>query len=101
MNETLNIITFFMEGVALGTLFFGGLWLTVKKAVASKNPAFLILSSFVLRLAAVLTGFFYIGSGNWRGLLIALLGFIVARFIIIHLTHPKKITVKKEANYET
>ncbi len=101
MNETLSIIIIFIEGVALGTLFFGGLWLTVKRTVALKNPALLILGSFILRLAAVLTGFFFISSGNWRALLTALIGFIVARYIIIHLTSPKKITVKKEANYGT
>ncbi len=39
MNETLYMILALIAGLMLGTLFFGGLWFTVKKAVDSKKPA--------------------------------------------------------------
>jgi F1F0 ATPase subunit 2 len=86
MNETLFIILAFITGIALGIIFFGGLWITVKKIVTAKIPALWVLCSFIVRVGIVLLGFYFIGAGNWERLLICLLGFIAARFIIIHFT---------------
>lgn len=100
MNETLKMILIFIAGLALGTLFFGGLWLTVRKAVSSKKPALLILGSFVVRIVLVLAGFYFIGAGNWQRLLMVLAGFITARFMVIHFTKAKQSTVKMEVSHE-
>ena len=103
MNKTIDMILVFIAGLALGTLFFGGLWLTVKKAVNAKIPALWIFSSFFLRISITLVGFYFIGSGNWVRLLICLSGFIIARFIIIHFTKSideKQTQLKKEVSYE-
>ncbi len=101
MNETLTMILIFIAGLALGTLFFGGLWLTVRKAVSSTKPALLIMGSFVFRIALVLVGFYLVGAGNWQRLLIALTGFIVARFLVIYFTKATTAVAEKEANNET
>jgi F1F0 ATPase subunit 2 len=101
MNETVNIILAFLAGLVLGTLFFGGLWFTVKRAVASTNPSIVILVSFVLRMAIVLVGFYLVGSGNLQRFVIALAGFIIARFLVIHFTKTKPAITEKEANHET
>ena len=100
MNETLIMILIFITGLALGTLFFGGLWLTVRKAVTSTNSALLILGSFVFRITLVLIGFYFIGAGDWQRLLMALAGFIIARFFVIHFTKTKQTIVKKEVSHE-
>ena len=71
----------------MGGLFFGGLWFTVRKTVAAKQPALLIAGSFLLRTGVTLTGFYFIGHGNWQRLIVCLVGFIIARFIIIRLTN--------------
>jgi F1F0 ATPase subunit 2 len=76
----------FIVGILLGTIFFGGLWLTVKKAVAAANPALWFLASSLLRTGIVLTGFYYITNGDWRRLIICLLGFVAGRFMVIRLT---------------
>jgi len=76
----------FIVGILLGTVFFGGLWLTVKKAVAAANPALWFLASSLLRTGIVLTGFYYITNGDWRRLIICLLGFVAGRFMVIRLT---------------
>jgi hypothetical protein len=50
-----------------------------------------------------LLGFYYIGVGNWHRLLICLLGFLIARWIIMQLTRPNKkepLVLKKEAIHE-
>jgi len=101
MINALNMILVFVTGLALGALFFGGLWLTVRKAVASTKPALLLLGSFVFRIILVLFGFYFIGAGNWQRLLMALLGFIIARFVVIHFTKTKKAVEKKEVSIET
>lgn len=101
MNEIPTMILIFTAGVILGILFFGGLWLTVKKAVTSTKPALLILGSFVLRIALVLLGFYFIAAGNWQKLLMALAGFIVSRFLVIYFTKTKQVIEKKEVSHET
>jgi F1F0 ATPase subunit 2 len=89
------MILVFVTGLALGALFFCGLWLTVKKATTSTRPALLILGSFVLRISIVVIGFYFIGAGNWQRLLMVLAGFIVARFLVIHFTKIKTINSEK------
>ena len=101
MNEILIMILNFIVGIALGIIFFGGLWLTVKKAVTSTKPALFILVSFVIRIALVLLGFYFITAGNWQKLLMALAGFIIARFLVIYFTKTKQSSIKKEVTYET
>jgi F1F0 ATPase subunit 2 len=86
MSEPLCTILAFIAGLALGALFFGGLWLTVKKAVTSKIPAFWFFSSFLIRVSVTLSGFYYIAHGNWQRLLVCVFGFILARFIITYIT---------------
>ena len=101
MNDSLNMVLAFVAGLALGTLFFGGLWLTVRKAVVSKKPAMLVFGSFVFRMAIVLIGFYLIGAGNWQRLLAALMGFIITRFLVIYFTKTKTAMIEKEAHHET
>lgn len=100
MNETLLLLLAFIAGLALGTLFFGGLWITVKKTVTAKVPAILVLSSFFLRVGIVLVGFYFVSQGNWQRLLICLFGFIIARFIVAYLTKPIKEDNKAEVEHE-
>lgn len=104
MNETVLITLAFIAGIALGILFFGGLWFTVKKAVNAKIPALWILSSFFLRISITLVGFYFISSGNWQRLVTCLAGFIIARIIVIHFTKSideKQMLVKKDIIHET
>lgn len=99
MNETMSMIVAFVAGIALGIVFFGGLWFTVKKAVHAKNPAIWIVISFILRISIILLGFYVIGFDHWQHLLLCLLGFIVARFMVIHFTKSfdaKQPQLKKE-----
>src|SRR5580692_7981020 len=73
-------------GLLLGIIFFGGLWWTVRKGVLSPRPAFWFLGSSLLRMGIVLVGFFLVGHGDWQRLVTCLLGFILARFIVMRLT---------------
>lgn len=103
MNETVAMILACIAGVGLGALFFGGLWFTVKKINTSKIPALWFLGSFLFRMGITLAGFYFIGAGNWQRLLICMIGFIAARFAVIHVTKAideKKIQVKHKILHE-
>ncbi|MEO9146201.1 MAG: ATP synthase subunit I [Ginsengibacter sp.] len=103
MTEISYMILVFIVGMLLGTLFFGGLWFTVKKTVVSKTPALWVFGSFLFRVSITLLGFYFIGLGDWEKLIICLIGFIIARFLVIHYTKSideKELQLKKEMDHE-
>ena len=104
MNEIVYMILAFIGGLLLGTIFFGGLWFTVRKLVISKIPALWFLGSFILRVSITLIGFYYISSGSWQRLLICVAGFITARYTVIHFTkstEEKQVLLNKKVGHET
>ena len=75
-----------LAGMLLGAMYFGGLWWTVKKGLASPKPARWFIVSLVVRLGITLLGFYFVASADWKRLLACLLGFVIARVIVIRLT---------------
>ena len=88
MNETLTLLPAWVAGGVLGTIFFGGLWWTVRNGVSSKQPALWFLGSLLLRMSIALAGFYFVSGGHWDRLLPCLLGFVIARFIVTRFTGP-------------
>jgi F1F0 ATPase subunit 2 len=88
MNESLTLALAWVTGGGLGTIFFGGLWWTVRKGVSSKQPALWFFGSLLLRMSIALSGFYFVSGGRWDRLLACLLGFLIARFIVTRLTGP-------------
>ena len=86
MNETLILVLALATGVLLGAIFFGGLWWTVQKGVSSKRPALWFFGSLLLRTSIALAGFYFIARGHWERLLVCLLGFVMARHVVMRLT---------------
>jgi len=86
MNETLILVLVLATGVLLGAIFFGGLWWTVQKGVSSKRPALWFFGSLLLRTSIALVGFYFIARGHWERLLVCLLGFVMARLIVMRIT---------------
>ncbi|MBF0315482.1 MAG: ATP synthase subunit I [Oligoflexia bacterium] len=88
MSETFTLIFSFVMGVLLGGIFFGGLWLTVKKGLSSKRPALWFFVGMLLRMSIVLAGFYYfISSGHWERMLVCLLGFMIVRLSVTWPAH--------------
>jgi len=83
-------------GMLLGSMYFGGLWWTVRKGLASPRPAQWFIFSLLLRLGLTLSGFYFVAGDDWKRLLACLLGFIVARIIVIRLTETP---IAKEASH--
>jgi F1F0 ATPase subunit 2 len=86
MNNILILAFALAAGLLLGAIFFGGLWWTVRKGAFSKSPGLWFFSSMLIRMSLVLAGFYFVGRGDWRRLATCLLGFIIARFILMRLT---------------
>jgi F1F0 ATPase subunit 2 len=90
MNEAVMLVLSGVAGLVLGTIFFGGLWWTVRQGVSSPRPALWFFASLLLRMFITLTGFYFVGRGHWERLVICLLGFVVARFVVTWLTRPPR-----------
>lgn len=88
MNETLRLIPAMVAGVLLGVVFFGGLWWTVRRGFSSKQPGLWFLGSQLLRMSITLAGFYFVSGGHWQRLLMCLLGFLLARLVVMRLTRP-------------
>jgi F1F0 ATPase subunit 2 len=69
-------------GAALGGVFFVGLWWTVQLVMIAHNPVPWFLGSLLLRMGAVLAGFYFVGLGHWDRLAACFLGFAAARVIV-------------------
>jgi len=77
-----------LAGVALGALFFGGLWYSTRRGAASPTPALWFFGSLLLRMAITLPGFYVVAGGDWERMLACLLGFLLARATVLRLTRP-------------
>lgn len=86
MTNTLIWVLAGLAGVVLGAIFYGGLWWTVRRGVSARRPALWFIGSLFLRMALVAAGFFLVGGGQLPRLLACLLGFILARVIVLRLT---------------
>lgn len=82
MNETMALVLALVAGLSLGVIFFGGLWWTVRKGMASSRPALWFLVSFLLRMGIVMAGFYFVGQGDWHRLVVCLVGFVIARLLV-------------------
>lgn len=97
MNELVQLALASLAGMALGAIFFGGLWWTVLKGASAKQPALWFGASLLLRTGIALSGFHLVSGADWKKLLACLLGFIVARIVVTRLV---KTPVAGEVRHE-
>jgi F1F0 ATPase subunit 2 len=76
-----------LAGLALGAMYFGGLWLTVRALPKSRRPAALTLVSFWARTALVAAGFALLIGQRWQYAFGCVLGFLMARLFLTRW-HP-------------
>jgi F1F0 ATPase subunit 2 len=69
-------------GAALGMVFYGGLYWTIRLGIESTVPALWFSGSLLLRTALVVIGFYVISGGGWQRLLACLPGFLLARVLV-------------------
>ena len=83
MSDLPALVLALLAGALLGAFFFGGLWWTVQKGVTSERPALWFLGSLLLRTGMILAGFYFVSQGHWSRLVACLLGFLVARIVVV------------------
>ena len=72
-------------GAGLGVLFFGGLWLTLKRLPVTNRPYLLTLSSVIARMVVVLLGIWYFSHGDPVGVAAGLGGFMAVQLLATHI----------------
>ena len=78
-------------GMALGALYFVGLWQTVKRLPQTEVRGLLLLVSLVARLSVLLAIFYVLlQDGRWERLAAVLIGFVVMRKILTVRLGPQK-----------
>jgi F1F0 ATPase subunit 2 len=82
MHDARSLLEAAAAGAAFGGLFFLGLWWTVQRVMMASNPIPWSLASLLLRMGAVLAGFYFVGGGRWDRLAACLVGFAAARMIV-------------------
>lgn len=72
-----------VSGAVISLFYFGGLWLTLKKIAEYQLSYWLVLVSFIIRLAFVLLVFYALVIYHWAYLVISLISFLAVRQILI------------------
>jgi len=75
-------------GALLGLLFFGGLYLTVRRIPRAKNPAALTAGSFLGRTLLSGAGFLLIALAGGFYLVVSLVGFIAVQVAFAAAKRP-------------
>jgi F1F0 ATPase subunit 2 len=90
MNEALTLLLALLAGLLLGSIFFGGLWLTVQRGLSSQRLVLWFLGGLLLRMSIALGGFYFVADGQWERLLACLAGFLAARVAVTWLTRTSR-----------
>jgi len=91
MPDWLALLLALPAGGVLGVVFFGGLWWTLRRALASSRPARWLFTSLLLRMGSALIGLYAVGGGHWQRLLVCLAGFLLARIVVVRLTQARVV----------
>lgn len=87
-----DILVGFSIGVAVGLLFFGGLWWTTQRVVASPCPARLMLFSFAARMSVLGFGMYGASRFGAAAVVTAGVGLLVVRQLMV--THVQSGTAR-------
>ncbi|PLY39603.1 ATP synthase subunit I [Janthinobacterium sp. ROICE36] len=84
--QALTLSLAWLAGTALGTLFYGGLWWTVRAITGAARGALYLFGSLLLRMGVSALGFYLVAGGQWQRMLVCLLGFLMARAAVLYLS---------------
>lgn len=85
MNFLMVLLLVFVAGFILGCFYFPLLWWTIRRLPHTERPVRLMALSFISRFAVAMSVFFLVMDDQVERLLVALLGFVVAREICRHI----------------
>ena len=71
----------FALGAAVGGLYFGGLWLTVRRLATARHPKKLLVISYGLRLSLLLAAFYPLAQQGAAAVAAAMVGLLLSRHL--------------------
>ena len=80
-----NLFLPILGGSIAGIVFFSGLWWTVRDGLQSAHPEVWFLGSLVIRMAIAISAFILLSNGQWQRLGACLIGFLIARVVLLRL----------------
>lgn len=83
-----------LGGAALGALYFGGLWLSVKRIGKVERKKMFLFISWVVRSVLLCCGLYLLARYNPASLLCSVFGLFLSRTLIVR-TVKRKIQVEK------
>lgn len=90
MNEWIGLLLPLAAGALLGVVFFGGLWLTVRKGLSSEKPTLWFFGSLLVRTGIVVAGFYWVAGSHFWSLMACFAGFMVSRVVLLRLAGPMR-----------
>ncbi|MBE9167149.1 ATP synthase subunit I [Pleurocapsales cyanobacterium LEGE 06147] len=87
-----NVISYFIatfSGILLGIFYFSSLWITVRQLPTAQRPIRLFVGSLLGRLVITLLGFYLVMDGHWQQAIACLIGFLIARTLLIQRLRPQ------------
>lgn len=84
----LSILPALGAGLALGLIYFGGLYWTVRRLPSAASPGLLTLGSFLGRLTLCLAGLYAVGLDDWQRMLACLGGMALVRMVLVRRLGP-------------
>lgn len=82
MTEVESLLVAAVLGLILGGLYFYGLWFTVRHLAQLSRPGLWLLASWIVRVGLLMAGVYLIAGGDWRRLVAALAGILLARILL-------------------
>jgi F1F0 ATPase subunit 2 len=96
MSEGFYFVSALFMGLALGLVYFGGLWLTIRMVYASNHPSLLFCISFFLRnLTSGVCFYFIITMGSLAHLLVSLAGVILMRTLLMRYLRNQRLKINR------
>ncbi len=93
MIEFATVVVAILIGILLGVVFFGGLWITVRKIGETDQFATRYFASFVIRMAIMIGGLFLVLK-----LGIVPLFFAVSAMLLVRVLMIRRISVAQTSN---
>lgn len=93
-----TLILAFLAGIGTGAVFYGGLWWTITKGATVRQPALLFLTSFFVRMAAVVTAIYLISGACLDRLAVCMLGLLIAKAVVARRVRPQEAHLQEKAH---
>ncbi|HEY6927136.1 MAG TPA: ATP synthase subunit I [Steroidobacteraceae bacterium] len=85
MNHHGMLVSALAIGMLLGLFVFAGLWWTLRRGLASTNPAIWLGAGALVRLVVVLATFYYMALMGLPSVGLCLLGLLIARSAVTRM----------------